>query len=174
MMVIEVMLVKTKPAFEELVEAHSGELFGYLWRLLGDEADAQDALQDTFVRALRAYERAENDNLRAWLYKIATNRARTQLRRGALRSHAALGEQHAAGGQGVDALVAERLSLAAVRAAVNGLPTKQQAALLMRKYQQLEYGEIAAALDCSEDAARAHVYQALKKLRAMFSEDGDE
>jgi RNA polymerase sigma-70 factor (ECF subfamily) len=165
------MLVATKPVFEELVEAHSAELFGYLWRMLGDEADAQDVLQDTFVRAFRAYPRTHNDNLRAWLYKIATNRARTQLRRGALRSHTPLDEHHASGERPIDHQVAERLDLAAVRAAVDKLPGKQQAALLMRKYQQLEYTEIGAALDCSEDAARAHVYQALKKLRTMFKED---
>jgi RNA polymerase sigma-70 factor (ECF subfamily) len=168
------MFVATKPAFEELIEAHSAELFAYLWRMLGSETDAQDVLQDTYVRAFRAYARTENDNLRAWLYKIATNRARTQLRRGAQRTHAQMDEQHASREKAVDVQVAERLSLAAVRAAVNGLPAKQQAALLMRKYQQFEYSEIGAALDCSEDAARAHVYQALKKLRAMFKEDDYE
>lgn len=165
------MLVATKPLFEELVDTHSAELFGYLWRLFGNEADAQDCLQDTFLRAFRAYPRVENTNLRAWLYKIATNRARTQLSR---RVHAPLEEHHASREKAVEAQVAERLSLAAIRAAVAALPHKQQAALLMRKYQQLEYPEIGAALDCSEEAARAHVYQALKKLRAIFNEVDDE
>jgi RNA polymerase sigma-70 factor (ECF subfamily) len=126
------------------------------------------------VRAFRAYARTENDNLRAWLYKIATNRARTQLRRSAQRNHALLEEQHASAERSVDHQVAERIDLAAVRSAVNNLPAKQQAALLMRKYQQLEYSEIGAALDCSEDAARAHVYQALKKLRVIFKEERNE
>ena len=70
--------MKAKPQFEALVDAHSGELFAYLWRMLGDEAQAQDCLQDTFLRAYRAYERLEDSSyLRAWLYKIATNTART-------------------------------------------------------------------------------------------------
>lgn len=165
------MLVATKPLFEELVDAHSAELFGYLWRMLGNEADAQDCLQDTFLRAFRVYPRVDNTNLRAWLYKIATNRARTQLGR---RVHTQLEDDFASREKAVEAQVAEQLSLAAVRAAVANLPGKQQAALLMRKYQQLEYSEIGAALDCSEDAARAHVYQALKKLRAQFNEVDDE
>lgn len=170
------MLVATKPRFEELVEAHSGELFAYLWRLLGDEAEAQDCLQDSMLRAFRAYERAAPDNLRAWLYKIATNAARTRLASNGRRERrqVALDERLAAGEARVEALALQRIGLAQVRAAVHQLPRQQQAALLLRKYQELEYSEVAAALGCSEQAARAHVYQALKKLRKLFSEDEDE
>ena len=170
------MLVATKPDFETLVDAHSGELFGYLWRLLGDEAEAQDCLQDTYLRAYKAYPRTTADNLRAWLYKIATNTARTrQLRNGRQTARRAeLHEQHASSEAPVEAQVLQRLSAAAVRAAVSQLPGQQQAALLLRKYQGLEYAEVAAALGCSEQAARAHVYQALKKLRAQFSEEDHE
>ncbi|MBX3045853.1 MAG: RNA polymerase sigma factor [Anaerolineales bacterium] len=167
------MLAAIKPDFESLVDAHSGELFGYLWRLLGDEAEAEDCLQDTYLRAYKAYERATADNLRAWLYKIATNTARTRLQRNGRRDHrqTELHEQLASGEARVEAQVQQRISLAAVRAAVSGLPRQQQAALLLRKYQGLEYAEVAAALGCSEPAARAHVYQALKKLRTQFSEE---
>ncbi len=167
------MVVATKPDFETLVDAHSGELFGYLWRLLGDEAEAQDCLQDAYLRAYKAYPRAEPDNLRAWLYKIATNTARTRQQRNGRRAsqQAELHEQHASGEAPVETQVLQRLSAAAVRAAVSQLPGQQQAALLLRKYQGLEYAEVAAALNCSEPAARAHVYQALKKLRVHFSEE---
>jgi RNA polymerase sigma-70 factor (ECF subfamily) len=174
MMVKGLMFVTTKPKFEELVNAHSGELFGYLWRMLGDEAEAQDCLQDTFLRAYRAYGRVQNDNLRAWLYKIATNTARTRFAHSNRQPQAELSDEVASGEKRVEAQVVERISLADVRAAVARLPARQQAALMMRKYQELEYGEIAAALDCSEDAARANVYQALKKLRQIFSEDENE
>ena len=71
----------------------------------------------------------------------------------------------------MDLQVAERTQLAAVRQAVQALPERQRAALLLRKYQELEYAEIAAALDCSETAARANVYQALKKLRTIFQDE---
>jgi RNA polymerase sigma factor (sigma-70 family) len=53
--------------------------------------------------------------------------------------------------------------------AINALPHRQRSALLMRKYQELSYAEIAIILDCSEASARANVYQALKKLRTRFS-----
>ena len=162
-----------KPAFETLVELHSGELFGYLWRMLGDEADARDCLQETYLRAFRAYGRLQDlRHLRAWLYKIATNTARTQLSRNHRheRQTMALLEPLPSGERGVEAQVAERTQLAAVRLAVAGLPARQRAALLLRKYQELDYAEIAAALGCSETAARANVYQALKKLHLLFQE----
>ncbi len=166
-----------KPAFETLVEQHSAELFRYLWRLLDDEADASDCLQDTFLRALRAYDRLQDFTyLRAWLYKIATNAARSQQVRDGRRRRRQVDllDLLPSGERGVEVLVAERSQLAAIQRAVQALPQRQQAALMMRKYQQLEYEEIAAALSCSEDAARANVYQALKKLRAQFQEVQDE
>jgi RNA polymerase sigma-70 factor (ECF subfamily) len=165
------MLVATKPLFEELVDAHSGEIFGYLWRMLGDEAEAQDCLQDTFLRAFRAYDRVQNHNLRAWLYKIATNAARTRFALSNRQPQAELNDEVASSDKRVEAQAVERISLAAVREAVATLPARQRAALMMRKYQELEYDEIATALGCSEEAARANVYQALKKLREMFKEE---
>jgi RNA polymerase sigma-70 factor (ECF subfamily) len=171
------MLVVTKPRFEELVDTHQGELFAYLWRMLGDEDDARDCLQDTFLRALRAYERIEDFSyLRAWLYKIATNAARSQLSKNGRRQRRGvkLTPQVASGERAVDVQVSERLNHAEVRQAVLALPPRQRAALMMRKYQELEYAEIAAALDCTEEAARANVYQALKSLRSKFKDVEDE
>jgi RNA polymerase sigma-70 factor (ECF subfamily) len=173
-MVIRVMLVATKPQFETLVEAHSGELFGYLWRLLCDEADARDCLQDVFLRAYRAYGRLRDfTQLRAWLYKIATNTARTQLSRSGRRASQTtqLDEPIASREKAVDVQVVESTELAAIKQAVASLPDRQRAALMMRKYQELEYSEIAAALNCSEEAARANVYQALRKLRQIFKDE---
>jgi RNA polymerase sigma-70 factor (ECF subfamily) len=165
--------MSTKPDFNDLVEAHSSELYAYLWRLLGDEDEAQDCLQDTFLRAFRAYGRAEASHLRAWLYKIATNSARSHWARASKRNNrqTALYDEVPTREKGVEAHVMERISLAEVKAAVDALPARQRAALLMRKYQQLEYSEIATALACTEQAARANVYQALKKLRSLFAEE---
>ncbi len=165
----------TRPDFETLVEQYSGELCSYLWRLTGDEADARDCLQDTFLRAFRAYDHLEDySKLRAWLYKIATNNVRTQHARDHRRRSEPLLEPIASGEKAVDVQVMENTQLAAVKQAVMKLPVRQRAALMMRKYQELEYAEIAEALDCSEDSARANVYQALKKLRQQFAEVNDE
>ena len=64
-------------------------------------------------------------------------------------------------------LLQERL--ADLMKAINDLPNRQRAALIMRKYQELSYAEISGIFDCSEAAARANVYQAMKKLRVTFS-----
>lgn len=161
-----------KVDFEILIELHSRELYVYLWRLLGDEAEAQDALQDTYLRAWKAYERLDAEaNVRAWLYKIAGNWARTLLKKrsrgdGYSRDFVA---GLADGRKGPGEQVAERERLIELHSAVMGLPDRQREAILMRKYQELDYAEIAAALDCSEDSARANVYQGLKKLRQTLS-----
>ena len=156
------------PDFETLVNEHSRPVYAYLWRLLREPADAEDCLQETFLRAYQAYGRLDgHTNPTAWLYRIATNTARTHLRQ---RSHAAtrtadLDPELLAGGPGPAEQADRREMLAVVERAVEGLPYHQRAALMLRKYQGLSYAEVAAALECSEAAARANVYQALKKLR---------
>ena len=160
--------------FETLVEKHSAELFAYIWRMLRNTPDAEDCLQEAFLRAYRAYPRLPDDaNHRAWLYKIATNTARTHIKRRTRdQSRAAdldpdLQSEHSSP---FDRL-AQHEQLALIARAVEELPYQQRAALIMKKYQELSYPAIAAALDCSEDAARANVYQAIKKLRLQFNEE---
>src|SRR5512147_2842330 len=71
-----------KPDFEELVERHSAEIFAYIWRMLRETGDAEDCLQETFLRAFRSYGHVRaGTNYRAWLYKIATNTTRSQWKR---------------------------------------------------------------------------------------------
>jgi RNA polymerase sigma-70 factor (ECF subfamily) len=158
--------------FDALVGAHSAELYAYLWRLLRDPAEAEDGLQETFLRAFRAYGRArDHANPRAWLYRIATNTARTRQRRRAreaARTTALEPELAAAPGAGPAEQAARNETLAAVARAVDALPAQQRAALILRKYQELSYAEVAASLQCTEAAARANVYQALKKVRGSM------
>ncbi len=173
-MVEYTMMMNNSRPFEELVDTHSAEIFAYLWRMLQNTADAEDCLQDTFLRAFKAFPRLKPDsNARAWLYKIATNTARTfavRRRRTAMRQQP-LAPQQPALAPSVGEQVAQRELLARVRAAVDTLPHKQRAALLMRKYQALSYAEIAAALGGNEAAARANVSQAVRKLRKLKIED---
>lgn len=140
----------------------------FLWRMLWNEQDAEDCLQEAFLRAYRAYPRMDGRaNFRAWLYRIAGNTARTQLKRRQRRDgrEIELADEAPAPGGTEDGLErSERLQ--AVRAAVERLPAKQQQSLILRKYQGLSYAEIGAALQCSPESARANVYQALKRLRA--------
>jgi RNA polymerase sigma-70 factor (ECF subfamily) len=163
------------PDFDALIAAHSGPLFAYLWRLLGDRTEAEDCLQDTFLRAFRGQGRLDGHaNPQAWLYRIATNTARTRLSRRArvAARTAPLDPELAAAGPSTAQQADQRLLLAAVARAVEALPPQQRAALILRKYQEQSYAAIAGILACTEAAARANVYQALKRLRAVLEAEG--
>jgi RNA polymerase sigma-70 factor (ECF subfamily) len=170
--------------FETLIEQHHDEIYRYLWRLLNragrtDSAvEAQDLTQEVFLRAYRAFGRLRRDsNHRAWLYRIATNCAYSALKRDQRRDRDSVpivDEVHYApsdGGQSPDHQVVLGETLEAVRTAIARLPPKQEAAVVLRHVQGLSYPEIAQALECSEDSARANVYQGLRRLRRVLGED---
>jgi len=163
----------TQQPFETLVELHRDEIFAYLWRLIpGDQAE--DCLQETFLRAFRAYKRTTPDsNYRAWLYKIATNVARTAHTRWQREMTRELNHPIASEGRTLLDSVIFSDDLKVVLHAVEALPHKQRSALMMRKYQEMDYKDIGVALECSPATARAHVYQALKKLRDRLAGDLD-
>ena len=156
------------PQFDILVDAHAAEIYRYLWRMLQNEQDAEDCLQEAFLKAYLAYDRLDGSaNYRAWLYRIAGNTARTRLR-GRLRTGILLSEDLADSGLPVEQLAQNQQQLEAVKDAIEALPHKQREALILRKYQELSYEEISTILDTSVEGARANVYQGLKKLRAQF------
>jgi len=162
---------KTLTDFKLLVDKHSREIFHYLWRMMYDSQDAEDALQETFLRAFRGFPRLKDtSNLRAWLYKIATNVAYTHLKRRSRQASQTTDLSEFVvftAGDNIE----QRDLMEAVLQAVEQLPYKQQAALMLRNYQGFSFAEIGTLLDCSPEAARANVYQALKKLRALFSKE---
>lgn len=162
--------------FETLIDRYHDEIHAYLWRLLGDPADAEDAAQDVYLRAYRAFGRLRaGSNHRAWLYKIATNRAYSALRkrrRDANHSTPLHDELHQADArESPDHRAAWNETLEAVRQAIGRLPPKQQAAVTLRHVQGLGYDEIAEALACSEDSARANVYQGIRRLRRELTQE---
>ena len=156
------------PTFEALVERHSAEIYATLWRLLGDPEQASDCLQDTFLRALRAFPRLRHhEHLRAWLYTIAIHRARSLLRQRARHEsrRRELTDELADPQASVGQRVAERETRRHVRAAVGRLPPKQREALILRRYQGLSYAEIAAIAGGTAAAARTNVHLAQERLR---------
>jgi len=153
---------------EAWADSYGREIHAYLWRMLGDPQDAEDGLQETFLRALRHRSPSPILEPRAWLYAIAGNVARSQLRRRRkdwdLR--APVDVEAAAPDD-----VAERDRLEAVRRVVESLPPKQRQALLLRRYQGLSYKDVAKVLGSNAQAARANVYQAVLKLKEAFPEE---
>ncbi len=153
------------PPFEEVIRLHERAIMRFLVRTTHDREDALDLFQETWLRAYRAYPKLEGfEGIRPWLYRIATNlclnRARDRARHRGVIFDSELAElsDHSA----PDGARDEMLQL---KTTVQRLPRKQREAVVMRKFAGLEYDEIAAALGCSSEAARADVYQAMKKIR---------
>lgn len=146
------------PPFERFYGEHCDEVLRYLRRLLG--ARAEDAWQETFLRALRAYDRLEHGrHLRAWVFTIATRVAIDDLGSKA-RSVAPLDE--AAAGPAPELARPAYLELEHL---TEELPPTERAAVVLRYGYDLPYAEIGAALGSSEDAARAAASSGVRRLR---------
>ncbi len=156
-------------AFGAVVARHHAEIHRYLVRVTARTSDADDLSQETFLRAFRAHRSLPADaNVRAWLFAIATNLCRNHFRgekRRRLAMVAASSEPPPGDSGSPDGHLLFREAGARVDAIVAGLPVRQRLAFTMRKLHELEYEAIGASLDCSAESARAHVFQALKKIR---------
>lgn len=151
------------PPFQRQLDEHRVAVFRFLVAAVGPQ-EAEDCFQETFLAALRAYPRLrDGSNLRGWLFRIATSKAMDHWR-GAGRRPVP-----------VDS-VPERPEperedgRPELWRAVGELPELQRAAVLHRYVLDLSYAEVAAALGCSEAAARANAYEGRRKLRAMAEE----
>lgn len=158
------------PAFEALVTEHGREIYNYLWRLLQNHQDVDDVFQDTYLRAFRAFPRLRaNSNTRAWLYQIATNSARTTLKqRNRQRDRDLELTDWIASAAAQPSRIDEHMDL---RQALQSLPEKQRLSLVLRYYQGLDYSQIGEILNCSPQAARANLSQAVRKLRRSFTDE---
>jgi RNA polymerase sigma-70 factor (ECF subfamily) len=156
-------------AFEAVVAAHHGEIRRYLLRIMARASDADDLSQETFLRAFRAYGLLpQGANVRAWLFAIATNLSRNhfraQQRRRLAYAAVALDPPPGNAGWADDLLLADE-ARARIEEVIAALPVKQRLAFIMRKMHDLDYVAIGASLRCSQESARAHVFQALRKIR---------
>lgn len=168
-----------KPSFAEVVSLHQEAVYGYLLRFTRNVHDAQDLFQDTFLRAHRAYAALPGDaDLRAWLIRIAVNVSKNYVRDRQRRTKVLVDEEHGNKGDGALSTRAEsdteQIMIAhetthALLTMIEALPFHQRAALIQRQFEGLDYDTIATNLDCSAESARAHVYQALRKLRLSLS-----
>lgn len=162
-------------SFTEIITEHQEAVYRYLLRFTRDPHDAQDLFQETFLRAHRAYAVLPADaNVRAWLMRIAINltknyvRDRHRRRRVLVEPPLTISPpEEVATGTGTDAegLMISRETAHTLLAAIEALPFHQRVALVQRQFEGLDYATIAIHLGCSQDSARAHVYQALRKLR---------
>lgn len=172
--------------FAEVVSLHQSVVYRYLVRLTRSRHDAEDIFQDVFLRAQRAYAGLPLDaDVRAWLMCIATNLTKNHIRSRRRRERVFVDPTTApsphrrpdAAGPDLEGLMIAHQTTHTLQAAIDALPFRQRAALLQRQFEGLDYQMIAANLGCSQDSARAHVYQALRKLRLALQHsnpDGHE
>ena len=153
------------PPFQAALDEHRDTVARFLVAWVGPQ-DAEDALQETLISALRAYPRLRpGSNVRAWMLTIAKNKA--------MDSHRARARQPVLVGEAIDTP-----DLGATPGdgpddelwdAVRGLPAKQRAAVTLRFVGDLSHAEIAGVLECSEPAARRSLHEGLNKLREEFA-----
>ncbi|MFI9750697.1 sigma-70 family RNA polymerase sigma factor [Streptomyces collinus] len=175
------------------LEAHRTELTGYCYRMLGSSFEAEDAVQDTMVRAWRSYDKFEGrSSLRSWLYRIATNVCLDMLTAGNKRARpmdltestplaqAALSPRPdntwlepmpdarvlPTTGDPAEAAIAKESVRLAFMAALQQLPAKQRAVLILREVLAWKASEVAELLDTSV----ASVNSALQRARATLAE----
>ena len=149
------------PPFERFYLAYRDEVLGYLRRLLG--ARAEDAWQETFLRALRAYGRLEHGrHLRAWVFTIATNVALDELR---------VTKRTVPEGDLEPVVELQRDAFRELEHRTGDLPPTERAAVVLRYGSDLPYAPIADALGSSEEAARAAASSGVRRLRRTHERD---
>ena len=146
------------PSFERFYSETRDEIWRYLVRLLGRQA-AEDAFQETFLRALRAYSELKHArHLRAWAFTIATRVAVDERRR------------RAPAGTVPELTVDDARPAYAVLGDLAGeLPAKERAAVVLRYGYDLPYADIGAALGSSEEAARQAASSGVRRLRRRIT-----
>ena len=168
-----------KTAFEELVRRYADGVLGYLTRMSGNREQAEDLLQETFKRVHEKAHTFRGTGFKSWLFTIATRVAIDGLRRRRRLSVVSLNQKlDCADGDcresgaavlednshepSQEAIRAEQTQQ--VRQAVESLPAKQRATLVLAYYQQLSYPQVAEVLGCSIGTVKTQMYRALRTL----------
>lgn len=147
------------PPFQLAVDQHRDQLARFLAATVGT-VEADDCLQETLIAALRAYPRLRaGSNVRAWLFTIARNKALDEHRARARRPVPVLVVPERPGAGAAAESDGELWDL------VRELPPKQRAAVVLRYVNDFSHREVAAVLECSEEAARRSLHEGLSKLR---------
>ena len=155
---------------EELFARHQTEIYAYLTRMLRDPELAADLTQDAFVKAYRAYETLEDpEHARAWLYQIAHRVALDELRRRRIVRFLPWTGESRGSSPSAEHLVMETRLSGELQRALDRIPERQRAALLLAEVHDLTGLELAAALGVSHVAARALLTRARESLRQALA-----
>jgi len=166
-------------AFEELVRVTYADTYTLAYRLMGDEEDARDVVQESYLRAFKGLKRFRGDaQFTTWLYRITANSASTHLGRRARHRHDELLDDTPVADLHPDHDPQMRTEGNATRDrltdALRELPPRLRAVVVLRDVYDLPHEAIAAELGISESAAKVRLHRARKKLREhLFPMPGD-
>src|SRR5277367_5089714 len=162
-------------SFRVLLEKHRNPVIRFVYRMVQDQAVSEELAQEVFLRVYRSRATYEpTAKFTTWLFRIATHLALNSIRDGRKeRGQESLNEDLM---EGMERQVADRqptveqemlyaVKLREVRKAIEMLPEKQRTAVMMHKYEELEYTQIAKALGCSESAVKSLLFRAYETLR---------
>lgn len=153
-------------AFDALFQRHAPAVRGYLLRLVGSAAVADDLTQQTFLSLVRARGRfLSGSRFKPWLYAIATNAARDNTRR---RTEQLTETGKLPAGEGEEMATRDFGMQRQVRAALNQLPLNQREAILQHRFHGISFAEIAAAEGVSESAVKVRAHRGYERLRVLL------
>ena len=151
-------------ALASLIDRYAARIHAHLCRMTGDRDDADDLLQETWVRIARGARRFDRTRrVRPWLYGVASNLARDLHRRRQVRARAALAEPST----GAAATPVERIDL---RERLARLPDRLREVVLLRYYGDLDEGEMAAALGIPRGTVKSRLHGAIRELKRGFGD----
>ncbi|MGH9703512.1 MAG: RNA polymerase sigma factor [Candidatus Acidiferrales bacterium] len=167
-------------SFELLLQKYRSPLVNFLYRMVRDKGNAEDLAQEVFLRVYRARKKYEaSAKFTTWMFRIATNLALNSIRDGRYHqleiSIDAPAEEHQPAFQlpsreaGAEQTLIERARAKLIHRAVMELPEKQRVAVLLHKYQEMDYSEIASVLECSESALKSLLFRAYEALRVQLA-----
>ena len=171
-------------SFELLLHRYRTPLVNFLYRMVRNREQAEDLAQDVFLRVYRAREDyVPSAKFTTWLFRIATNLALNSVRDTRYRKlevsiDAPIGETEDGDERTLDIPekhpnieqhLVEDARRKMIRHAIDKLPEKQRAAVLLHKYQELDYAEIAKILNCSESALKSLLFRAYEALRVELA-----
>src|SRR5579863_561724 len=166
-------------SFALLLERHRGPVVNFLHRMIQNRAISEELAQEVFLRVYRSRESYEpTAKFTTWLFRIATHLALNWIRDGKKeKSNESLNEevmegmerQVAAREPSVEQTMIYEVKVQEIRKAIEALPEKQRAAVLMHKYQGLDYSQISGALSCTESAVKSLLFRAYETLRLRLA-----
>lgn len=178
-------------AYDVLVEQYGGRVFGFLFRLTGSRHDAEDLMQDVFLRVVRTLARYDHDGrFEAWIFRIAANLVRDRVRRakrtprtfdlgdGGDFGAASAGTDGWAGlggaAESVDAPLVRGEEVAELNQALDRLPPGEREVILLRHFSQMSFKEIAELMGTPLGTALARAHRGLARLRALMTDSAAE